>query len=132
MPVNRLEYVALNTGTGVGSVSQFEPLRFMGGQEQSGESAVIQDQKMALQPPRMFRVLILNDDFTPMEFVVDVLQRFFSMDREQATRVMLKVHCEGKGFCGTYPKDIAATKVDQVVSFARDHQHPLACTMEEE
>jgi ATP-dependent Clp protease adaptor protein ClpS len=84
----------------------------------------------AVQPP-MFKVLLLNDDYTPMEFVVVVLQRFFSMDREQATRIMLKVHNEGRGVCGVFPRDIAATKVELVSAFARQHQHPLACVMEE-
>ena len=74
---------------------------------------------------------MLNDDFTPMDFVVSVLQRFFAMDRERATRVMLQVHTEGRGECGTFPKDIAATKVEQVIAHARQHQHPLACVMEE-
>ena len=76
-------------------------------------------------------VLLLNDDFTPMEFVVLVLQKFFSKDREQATQIMLKVHLEGRGICGIYPRDVAATKVAQVATFARDNQHPLACVMEE-
>ncbi len=79
----------------------------------------------------MYKVLLLNDDFTPMEFVVLVLQRFFAMDREQATRIMLKVHTEGRGICGVFPRDVAATKVEQVAAFARDNQHPLACVMEE-
>ncbi|MDK2124043.1 ATP-dependent Clp protease adapter ClpS [Parachitinimonas caeni] len=84
-----------------------------------------------LKPPPLYKVMLLNDDFTPMDFVVIVLQQFFSKDREQATRIMLKVHTEGKGVCGVYPKDIAATKVDQVIEFARQHQHPLQCVMEE-
>jgi ATP-dependent Clp protease adaptor protein ClpS len=84
-----------------------------------------------VKPPPLFRVLLLNDDFTPMEFVVMVLQQFFAMDRERATRVMLKVHTEGKGVCGVFPKDIAATKVTQVLDFSRQHQHPLQCVMEE-
>lgn len=79
----------------------------------------------------MFKVLLLNDDYTPMDFVVVVLQRFFAMNREQATRIMLKVHREGVGLCGVFPRDLAATKVEQVCSFARQHQHPLACVMEE-
>ena len=79
----------------------------------------------------MFKVLLLNDDYTPMDFVVSVLQRFFSKDREQATRIMLKVHNEGRGLCGIYPRDIAATKVEQVATYAREHQHPLVCVMEE-
>ena len=76
-------------------------------------------------------MLLLNDDYTPMEFVVMVLQRFFAMDRERATVVMLQVHREGKGVCGVFPRDLAATKVEQVSSLARQHQHPLACVMEE-
>ncbi len=79
----------------------------------------------------MYKVLLLNDDFTPMEFVVGVLERFFGMDREKATAVMLKVHNEGAGLAGIYPRDIAETKVGQVVEFAREHQHPLQCVMEE-
>ena len=79
----------------------------------------------------MYKVLLLNDDYTPMDFVIAVLQRFFAMDTEQATRIMLKVHTEGRGVCGIYPRDIAATKVEQVSAFARQNQHPLACVMEE-
>ena len=79
----------------------------------------------------MFKVLLLNDDYTPMDFVIAVLQRFFAMGTEQATQTMLKVHTEGRGLCGIYPRDIAATKVEQVGAFARQHQHPLACVMEE-
>ena len=76
-------------------------------------------------------MLIHNDDITPMDFVVSVLQTFFAMTREQATQVMLKVHREGMGVCGVYAKDVAATKVEQVVAFSRKHQHPLQCVMEE-
>ena len=79
----------------------------------------------------MYKVIVLNDDYTPMEFVVIVLQKFFSMSREKATQVMLKVHREGMGVCGLYPKDIATTKVEQVASYAKMHQHPLQCVMEE-
>ena len=79
----------------------------------------------------MFQVFLLNDDFTPMEFVIIVLQKFFSMGREKATQVMLKVHREGRGVCGVYPRDVAATKVEQVGNFSREHQHPLQCVMEE-
>jgi ATP-dependent Clp protease adaptor protein ClpS len=81
-------------------------------------------------PPSMYKVILLNDDFTPMEFVVDVIQRFFNKPREQATQIMLQVHTEGAGICGTYPYGIAETKVNQVVNFAKEHQHPLQCTME--
>jgi len=82
------------------------------------------------QPP-MYKVLLLNDDYTPMEFVVQILQQFFSKDREQATRIMLQVHMQGHGVCGIYTKDVAATKVEQVLHFSLVHQHPLQCVMEE-
>jgi ATP-dependent Clp protease adaptor protein ClpS len=92
--------------------------------------AVLEAEKSKLKPPPMFKVILLNDDFTPMEFVVAVLQTFFSKNREQATQIMLKVHKEGMGVCGIYPSDVAAAKVEQVVAFARQHQHPLQCVME--
>jgi ATP-dependent Clp protease adaptor protein ClpS len=95
------------------------------------EDGLLEAQRAKAQPPKMYKVMLLNDDYTPMEFVILVLQRFFSLDNEQATRIMLKVHNEGRGVCGVFPRDIAATKVDQVSAFARQHQHPLACIMEE-
>ena len=103
-----------------------------GDEERQGEgSVVVETAKPELKRPPMYKVLLLNDDFTPMEFVVEVLQVFFSLPREQATQVMLKVHTEGRGVCGTYPKDVASTKVEQVVQYSRQHQHPLQCAMEE-
>lgn len=95
------------------------------------QKEVLEAERMRAAPPPMYKVVLLNDDYTPMDFVVVVLQRFFSMDREQATRIMLKVHNEGRGVCGVFPRDIAATKVELVLAFAREHQHPLACVMEE-
>ena len=95
------------------------------------EDGLLEAQRAKTQPPKMYKVMLLNDDYTPMEFVILVLQRFFSLDTEQATRIMLKVHNEGRGVCGFFSRDIAATKVDQVSAFARQHQHPLACIMEE-
>ena len=92
---------------------------------------VLEAKKSKLKPPPMFKVILLNDDFTPMDFVVAVLQTFFSMNREQATKIMLKVHMDGAGVCGVYPNDVASTKVEQVVTFARKHEHPLRCVMEE-
>ncbi|WP_036300416.1 ATP-dependent Clp protease adapter ClpS [Methylotenera sp. L2L1] len=80
--------------------------------------------------PPMFKVLLLNDDYTPMEFVVEVIEHFFNKSREQATQIMLKVHTEGAGVCGVYPQDIAETKMNQVVSHARKSQHPLQCIIE--
>jgi ATP-dependent Clp protease adaptor protein ClpS len=82
------------------------------------------------QPP-LFQVILLNDDYTPMEFVVDVLERFFGLNRPNATRVMLEVHTRGKGVCGVFTHEIAETKVAQVTTYARDNQHPLMCTLEE-
>jgi len=93
--------------------------------------AVLEVERSRTKPPRLYKVLLLNDDFTPMDFVVVVLEKFFGMNREQATVVMLAVHRDGKGVCGIYPLDLAATKVAQVSAFARQHQHPLACVMEE-
>ncbi len=80
--------------------------------------------------PNMYRVLILNDDYTPMEFVIHVLERFFNKSREDATRIMLHVHHHGVGECGVYTYEVAETKVTQVMDFARQHQHPLQCVME--
>ncbi|MDX1669236.1 MAG: ATP-dependent Clp protease adapter ClpS [Limnobacter sp.] len=98
---------------------------------QGNPTPVLEEQELKTDLPPMFKVYLLNDDFTPMEFVVIVLQKFFGKGREQATQIMLKVHREGRGVCGVYPKDIASTKVDLVSSFARQHQHPLQCVMEE-
>jgi len=82
--------------------------------------------------PNLYKVLLLNDDYTPMEFVVHVLERFFNKGREEATRIMLHVHQKGVGICGVYTYEIAETKVTQVMDFARQHQHPLLCRMEKE
>lgn len=84
-----------------------------------------------LKKPPMYKVVLINDDYTPMEFVVEILEQFFGMNREQATQVMLHVHTKGKGVCGVFSRDIAETKVSQVTDYARTHQHPLLCTMEE-
>ena len=94
-------------------------------------SGVLEQERSKTKPPRLYKVLLLNDDFTPMDFVIVVLQKFFGFSREQATSIMLKVHREGKGLCGVFPRDVAATKVEQVSAFARQNQHPLACVMEE-
>ena len=104
-------------------------IEIMATKHQDGE--LLEAQRAGVQPPKMYKVLLLNDDYTPMDFVIIVLQRFFAMDTEQATRIMLKVHNEGRGVCGVFPRDIAATKVEQVSAYARRHQHPLACVMEE-
>ncbi len=93
-------------------------------------TAVITKTKPQTKRPSMYRVLILNDDYTPMEFVVHVLERFFGKDHEAATRIMLHVHHHGLGECGVYTYEVAETKVTQVMDFARKHQHPLQCVME--
>jgi len=95
-----------------------------------GESVVLERRTQRVKPPQMFRVVLLNDDFTPMEFVVHVIQEFFSKDRETATQIMLKIHLEGKGVCGVYSRDVASTKVDQVLAAARAAGHPLQCLSE--
>ena len=95
------------------------------------EESELATERVVTPPPPLYKVLLLNDDYTPMDFVIHVLQRFFQMGREQATMVMLKVHNEGAGLAGIYPKDLAETKVHQVRDFAREHQHPLQCVMEE-
>src|SRR6187402_3638182 len=98
----------------------------MANQEQRG--VVLEAEKAKVKPPPMYKVMLLNDDYTPMDFVVVVLQTVFAMSREKATRVMLQVHREGMGVCGTYTREVAAAKVDQVRDIARKHQHPLQCT----
>ena len=103
-----------------------------GGKDDGGAGQVGVATKTRTKPkkPSQYKVLMLNDDYTPMEFVVLVLKRFFSMDLEQATRVMLHVHQRGVGVCGIFPYEIAETKVNQVMDFARQNQHPLQCTLE--
>jgi ATP-dependent Clp protease adaptor protein ClpS len=91
----------------------------------------VQEAKPKLRKPPLYKVLLLNDDYTPMEFVVQVLETFFRMSREKATQVMLHVHTRGVGVCGVFTRDIAETKVSQVNDYSRSHQHPLMCTMEE-
>ena len=101
----------------------------MTNQEQHG--SVLEAERTRVKPPPLYKGLLLNDDYTPMDFVVVVLQTVFGMSREKATHVMLQVHREGMGVCGTYTREVAAAKVDQVINIARKHQHPLQCTMEE-
>ena len=93
-------------------------------------TAVITRTKTKTKKPSLYRVLILNDDYTPMEFVIHILERFFQKDRETATRIMLHVHNHGVGECGVYTFEVAETKVSQVMDFARQNQHPLQCVME--
>ncbi|MCY7371305.1 MAG: ATP-dependent Clp protease adapter ClpS [Polaromonas sp.] len=95
-----------------------------------GESVVLERRPQKTKPPQMFQVVLLNDDYTPMEFVVVVIQEFFNKDRETATQIMLKIHLDGKGICGVFSRDVAATKVDQVTEAARKNGHPLQCVSE--
>mgnify|MGYP003597438124 FL=1 len=101
----------------------------MSNREQQG--TVLEAEKAKVKPPPLYKVMLLNDDYTPMDFVVVVLQTVFAMSREKATQVMLQVHREGMGVCGTYTREVASAKVEQVIGIARKHQHPLQCTMEE-
>ena len=110
------------------------PTRGSGGGD-SGDrgigTGIVTKTRPKTKKPSLYKVLILNDDYTPMEFVVDVLEKFFSLNRPTATRIMLEVHTKGKGVCGVFTYEIAETKVAQVTTYARDHQHPLMCTLEE-
>jgi len=96
------------------------------------DGLALQEAKPKLKRPPQYKVLLLNDDYTPMEFVVHILEDFFSMNREKATQVMLNVHTKGMGVCGVYSRDIAETKVELVNTYARESQHPLKCAMEED
>ncbi|MGB5277687.1 MAG: ATP-dependent Clp protease adapter ClpS [Gammaproteobacteria bacterium] len=91
----------------------------------------LEEERPELKPPKQYKVILINDDFTPMEFVVQVLMTFFGMDHAKATRVMMAVHTKGKGTCGVFSHEIAETKVDQVNEYSKINQHPLLCTMEE-
>ena len=101
------------------------------GEEGPGTGVIVKS-KPKTKKPAMYKVLMLNDDYTPMEFVVHILERFFSKNRQEATRIMLHVHRRGVGICGVYTYEVAETKVTQVMDFARQHQHPLQCTLEKD
>lgn len=96
-----------------------------------GYELAVEEARPKLKQPPLYRVVLINDDYTPMEFVVDILQTIFGMERTRATQVMLEVHTKGKGICGVYNFEIAETKVAQVMGIAQQHQHPLLCDMEE-
>lgn len=98
--------------------------------QDDGGQVVLERRTQKTKPPQMYQVVMLNDDYTPMEFVVVVIQEFFSKDMETATQIMLKIHLDGKGVCGVYSKDVAATKVDQVLEAANKAGHPLKCVCE--
>lgn len=108
------------------------PSRRDGGEGDGDIAGVITRTRTRTRKPNMYRVLLLNDDYTPMEFVVTILVKYFAKDREEATRIMLHVHQHGVGECGVFTYEVAETKVTQVMDFARKHQHPLQCIMEKQ
>ena len=129
------QYVKEDDVTSGGPAMPTLSARMQGDEDRGGGNggrgtAVITRTQAKTKKPSLYRVLILNDDYTPMEFVVHVLERFFQKDREAATRIMLHVHNHGVGECGVYTYEVAETKVAQVMDFARQHQHPLQCVME--
>ena len=117
----------------MGDIGPFDIIKVMGSQqrEDRDEGLIVQEAKPKVRRPPLYKVILLNDDYTPMEFVVQVLETFFRMSREKATQIMLHVHTRGVGVCGVFTRDIAETKVSQVNEYSRRHQHPLMCTMEE-
>jgi ATP-dependent Clp protease adaptor protein ClpS len=100
-------------------------------EQPGGYDLAVEEARPKIKQPPLYRVVLINDDFTPMEFVVEILESVFGMERTRATQVMLEVHTKGKGVCGVYSYEIAETKVAQVMGIAEQHQHPLLCTMEE-
>jgi ATP-dependent Clp protease adaptor protein ClpS len=106
-------------------MAEFEPYK------DDDHGLAVQPAKPQLKKPPLFKVILLNDDFTPMAFVIDILMQFFGMPEDLATRVMLQIHTQGVGVCGTFTKDVAETKVCIVNEYSREHQHPLLCSMEE-
>ncbi|NRA42021.1 MAG: ATP-dependent Clp protease adapter ClpS [Pseudomonadales bacterium] len=119
---NDLSYSQLSTAVKRITCSDDEPSR--------DHDLTVLAERPQLKQPEKYQVVLMNDDYTPMEFVVEVLEMFFYMNREKATQIMLAVHTQGKGVCGIYPKDIAETKSAQVNEFSRTHQHPLLCEVE--
>ena len=107
-----------------------DTIRLSGQEHDSDGGLALQESKPELKKPPLFKVVLMNDDYTPMEFVVEVLQTFFGMDREKATQVMLSVHTQGKAICGIFPRDIAETKSAQVNQYAQENQHPLISEIE--
>lgn len=94
------------------------------------DGLALEEAKPKLKKPQMYKVILINDDYTPMEFVVHILEAFFGLNREKATHIMINVHTQGKGVCGIYTRDIAETKVAQVNEYSKQNQHPLLCTLE--
>lgn len=133
--------MAFRVGAAGGFAGQFAAIKAFGNMSEQekndlhrdgdGHDLAVAEARPKLKRPPLYRVILINDDYTPMEFVVEVLESIFSMERPKATRVMLEVHTKGKGICGVYNFEIAETKVAQVMSIAQQQQHPLLCTMEE-
>jgi ATP-dependent Clp protease adaptor protein ClpS len=133
--------MAFRVGAAGGFAGQFVAMKAFGNMSEQekndlhrdgdGHDLAVAEARPKLKRPPLYRVILINDDYTPMEFVVEVLESIFSMERPKATRVMLEVHTKGKGICGVYNFEIAETKVAQVMSIAQQQQHPLLCTMEE-
>ncbi len=121
---------AVHFETSVRGMSDNDPDQDDG--DADARTGIVTKTRPKTKKPSLYKVLLLNDDYTPMEFVVYVLERFFNKGPEEATRIMLHVHQRGVGICGVYTYEVAETKVTQVMSFARQHQHPLQCTMEKE
>ncbi|NOT11789.1 MAG: ATP-dependent Clp protease adapter ClpS [Methylococcaceae bacterium] len=107
-------------------MSDKEPFKY-----DDADGLALQEAKPKLKRPPLYKVILLNDDFTPMDFVIEILMYFFAMPQDKATRVMLQIHTQGVGVCGTFSKDVAETKVYLVNEYSREHQHPLLCSMEE-
>ena len=125
-----IDNVTVSERTQVGGESSTMSLRMSIEEDHADGSLALQESKPELKRPPLFKVVLINDDYTPMEFVVEVLEVFFRMNREQATHVMLTVHTQGKGVCGIFTRDIAETKSAQVNQYARENEHPLLCEIE--
>lgn len=123
-------YLRSNEIQGVELVKRGMDWRMSREEEDSTGGLALEESQPEVKRPPLFKVVLINDDYTPMEFVVEVLQIFFRMNREQATHVMLTVHTQGKGVCGIFTRDIAETKAAQVNQYAREHEHPLLCEIE--
>jgi len=123
-PLVRMNFMATKPPTPAPAVPKVRP------KDDDGGSVVLERRTQKTKPPQMYQVVMLNDDYTPMEFVVVVIQEFFNKDRETATQIMLKIHLDGKAICGVFSRDVAATKVDQVQEAARQAGHPLQCVSE--
>jgi ATP-dependent Clp protease adaptor protein ClpS len=123
-PLDRMNFMASKPPAPAPTAPKTRP------KDDDGGSVVLERRTQKTKPPQMYQVVMLNDDYTPMEFVVVVIQEFFNKDRETATQIMLKIHLDGKGICGVYSRDVAATKVEQVQEAARQAGHPLQCVSE--